>query len=162
MLYLNSLLLFVACRAYCPPQTKLTDIIDTISALRERLNVRSRFVVTGDFNINILNVTNLSIDFLNELYALSLHSTIMLSTRVTNNTATLIYNFVCDFSLLPVRTCVVKIDISDHYLIALLLPTNIFDAALKVRNFCANNKQEFSLKLASTNWDHLYEIQDVD
>ena len=102
------------CCMYCPPQTKLTDIIDTISALRERLNGRFRFVVTGDFDINILNDTNLSSDFLNELHALSLHPTIMLPT---NNTAKLIDNFVCDFSLLPVRTYVVKIDISDHYLI---------------------------------------------
>ena len=53
------------CCMYCPPQTKLTDIIGTISALRERLNGRSRFVVTGGFNINILNDTNLSTDFLN-------------------------------------------------------------------------------------------------
>ena len=85
----------------------------------------------------------------------------MLPTRVTNNTVTLIDNFMCDFSLLPVRTCVVKIDISDLYLIALLLPTNIIDAALTVRNFCANNKLEFSRKFVSTNWNHLYETQDV-
>ena len=130
--------------------------------MRERLHGKFRFIVTGDFNINILNHTNLLIDFLNELHVLSLHPTIVLPTRVTNNTATLIDNFICDFSLLPVRTCVVTIDISDHYLVALLLLTNIIDAALKVRNFCANKKQEFSCKLVSTNWDHLYEIKDVD
>ena len=140
----------------------MTDIIDTISALRKRLNGSSHFVVTGDFNINILNDTNLSTDFLNELHALSLHPIIMLPTRVTNNTATLINNFMCDFSFLPVRTYIVKIDVSDHYLIALLLPTNIIDAALKVRNFCANDKQEYFRKLVSTYWDHLYEIQDID
>ena len=71
------------CCMYCPSQTKLTNTINTISALRERLNGRSRFVVTGDFNINILNDTNFSTDFLNELHALSLHPTIKLPTRVT-------------------------------------------------------------------------------
>ena len=66
------------CCMYCPSQTKLTNTINTISALRERLNGRSRFVVTGDFNINILNDTNFSTDFLNELHALSLYPTIKL------------------------------------------------------------------------------------
>ena len=65
------------CCMYCPPQTKLTDIIDTINALREKLHGRSRFVVTGHFHINILNDTNLSTDFLNELNVLSLHPTIL-------------------------------------------------------------------------------------
>ena len=53
------------CCMYCPPQTKMTDSIGKISALREQLNGRFRFVVTGDFSINILNDTNLSTDFLN-------------------------------------------------------------------------------------------------
>ena len=69
---------------------------------------------------------------------------------------------MCDFSLLPVCTCVVKMDISERYLITLLLPTNIIDVTFKVRNIFANNKQEFSCKLVSTNWDHLNKIKDVD
>ena len=68
---------------------------------------------------------------------------------------------MCDSSLLPERTCVVKIDTNNLYLIALLLPTNIIKAALKVCNFCANNKQEFLRKLVSTYRDHLYKMQDV-
>ena len=86
----------------------------------------------------------------------------MLPTRVINNTATFKDNFMCDIGLLPVRTCVVKIDISDHNLVSLLLPTNIIDAALKLRNFCVNNKLEFSRKFVSTNWNLLFEIQVVD
>ena len=110
------------CCMYCPPQTKLTGIIDTISTLRERSNGRSRFVVTGDFNIKILNYTNLSTDFLNEAACSKFTPNYyMPPTRVTNITATLIDNFMCNISLLLVRTCVVKIDVSDHYLIALLL-----------------------------------------
>lgn len=150
------------CCMYCPPQTKLIDIMHAISALKEQVDHKFRFVVTGDFNINMINDTNLSTDFLNEMHALSLHPAITLPTRVTDNTATLIDNFMCDFSLLPVRSCVVKTDISDHYLIALLLSTNITNAPVKVRNFSATNKLAFSRNLATSNWDHLYELQEVD
>ena len=85
--------------------------------MRERLNSTSRFAQAVDFNINILNDTNFSTDFFKRTACFKFSLTYyMLPTRVTNNTATLIDNFMCDFSLLPVRTCVVKIVISDHYL----------------------------------------------
>ncbi len=47
-------------------------------------------------------------------------------------------------------------------LIALLLPTNITNAPVKVRNFSAINKLEFSRKLITANWDHLFDLQEVD
>jgi hypothetical protein len=152
------------CCMYCPPKSKLTDISHIITKLKEQVNNKFCFVAAGDFNINLLNdSTNLSNDFLDELHALSLHPTVSLPTRVTDNSATLIDNFMCDFNLIPAQTCVVKIDLSDHYLITLVLPNNNnTNVPIKTRNFSCANKIEFARRLQATNWDYLYTLTDVD
>ena len=42
---------------------------------------------------------------------------ILLPTRVTDHSATLLDNFLRDINLLPINSAVIKTDISDHYMI---------------------------------------------
>jgi hypothetical protein len=109
------------CCLYCPPKSKLHEIIfilDYIKTCCKNLNL----IVVGDFNINLLDKKNdIPLEFINNLHTLGLHLVITLPTRVTNSTSTLIDNIMCDYSMLPTKASVGKTDISDHYLTVLHL-----------------------------------------
>ena len=151
------------CCMYCPPKTDLTDIVSIISDLKTKVNCKFNFIATGDFNINLLDITSsLSNEFLNNLYELGLHPAVNLPTRVTSTTATLLDNFMCDLAFLPFKSGVIRTDISDHYLIVLFLKLNNSTFTTKHRNFAIKNKITFSRKLVAADWNNLYSINDVD
>ena len=140
------------CCAYCPPGTKTDNIINLIEHIKGTVDPKSQIVFGGDFNINILDdKIDSSIDFINSVNMLALHPVISLPIRVTNATATLIDNFLCDFSMLPLNTNVITTDISDHYMIALQLPKSYITCSVKKRNFCQQNKEKFTMKLINVN-----------
>ena len=86
------------CCVYCPPGTKTNNIINLIEHIKGTVESKSQIVFGGDFNINILGEKiDSSIDFISSVNMLALHPVISLPTRVTNATATLIDNFICDF-----------------------------------------------------------------
>lgn len=149
---------------YAPPRTAHTDIIMAVEHIKSLVCATSRLIIGGDFNIDLMSDDNSSVDFLDNLHALSLHPVISLPTRVTKNTSTLLDNFLCDISLLPVHAAVIKTDVSDHYLIQFslssLLTTNK-SARLK-RNFSRKNKAAFTSKLLAADWSHLYTLHDAD
>ena len=90
-------------------------MIDHIKSL---LNQNTQLLLGGDININLLDVnSNLTVKFVNNLYAADLHLLINLPIRATETSATIIDNLFCDVSLLPLQSTVVRTDISDHYLI---------------------------------------------
>ena len=66
--------------------------------------------------------TDTAMEFINAANMLALHPVISLPTKMFNTCASLIVNFVCDFSLLPARTNVITSVINDHFMIALKLP----------------------------------------
>jgi hypothetical protein len=117
LLELPQLNLSLSCM-YSPPNTPLPEIISTLESIKLSCNPNTSLIIGGDFNINLLDshaeVVN---DFLNNVHTLSLHPIITLPTRVTDTTATLIDNFLCDFALLPACSNVLKSDLSDHYMI---------------------------------------------
>jgi len=154
------------CCLYCPPKTEVTDVIKVISLLKLKSNCKRPFIAAGDFNINLLEESNnFNADFVNDLLSYSLHPVITLPTRVTDSSATLIDNFLCDFSLLPMQACVIRYDISDHYPIALYLNDNELNQKCNtttIRALSAKNKTEFSRRLSTIDWNHLYSINDVN
>jgi hypothetical protein len=148
---------------YIPPNTPLPEIITSLSSIRLICNPNTSLLIGGDFNINLLDThAEIVNEFLNEVHTLSLHPVITLPTRVTDTTATLIDNFLCDFALLPASTSVLKTDISDHYMIQLKLEALNPSVKFFRRNFSYCNKQKFSSKLCTANWNSLYSITDTD
>ncbi len=123
------------CCICCLPKTNVIDIITVIDKLKFQSNHKSHFVFAGDFNINLLDeTTSFFSDFVDDLHTLSLHPIINLPTRVTDTSATLIENFMCDYALLPLHSCVIKTDISDHYLICFFIEANDVADTVKVRS----------------------------
>ena len=110
------------CCIYCPPLSKVQDIITVLEYLKLCCNTLNLVV---HYNFNLLNdSTDMAIDFLNNLNVLSLHPTTVL-IKVTNTSAALIDNFMCDFDFFQTKSSIFKIDISDHYLITLNLDFDI-------------------------------------
>ncbi len=99
---------------------------------------------------------------MNELHCLSLHPVISLPTRVTDTSTSLIDNFLCDFSLLPIESNVIKIDLSDHYMIQLKIDVSASTGEFIKRDSALKNKLIFTNKLCAANWEHLYTIADTD
>lgn len=146
------------------PDKNLSNLISSIEHIKSLLHPAARLIIGGDFNIDLIdNNSALATDFLDSLHALSLHPIITLPTRVTASSATLLDNFLCDISCLPVCSTVIKTDISDHYLIELSLNSTINnDISITKRNFSNNNKTKFSYKLRVADWSPLYALNDVN
>jgi hypothetical protein len=161
LIHLAKTNIFICC-LYCPPKCKLQDIILLIESLRSLTNQRLPLIIGGDFNVNLLDDNDSALTFLNSIHSIGLHPTISLPTRVSENSSTLIDNFLCDFSLLPVNSSVIKTDLSDHFMIELPLKDKIIPNIETKRNYCLKNKLNFHNKLQNTNWSHLYSINDTN
>ena len=90
-----------------------------ISNLLSLLQQTNKVVyIMGDYNINLLNVhTHIpTADFIDMMYSYSFFPLITKPTRVTGDTATLIYNISCnDVDCLDMMNGVFYNDISDHF-----------------------------------------------
>ena len=57
------------CCMYCPPKSKVSQVINVINLLKLKSNSKFHFVAVGDFNINLMDtLSNLCLDFLNDLH----------------------------------------------------------------------------------------------
>ena len=127
--------------------------------LRLSVNKKFQIVFAGDYNHNLLGDT--AADFLVGLHVNFLHPVITISECVTPISATLIDNFMCDISMLPIQSSIIVHDISDHYpiLLHLQIPENNY--AFR-RNYSKHNKDLFSAKLMNADWTHLYTLTDTN
>jgi len=57
------------CCLYCPPNTKVADIITVIEHIKSLLNSQASLLIGGDFNINFLD-NGINADFLDNIHAL--------------------------------------------------------------------------------------------
>ena len=113
-----------------------------IEHTKSLLNLNTQLLHGGDFNINLLDVNcSVTVDFVNNSYAAGLHPVITLPTRVTETSATctIIDNFFCDVSLLPLQFTVIRTDISNHYLFAIGMKTKLSKNPSAVRSFSYTN-----------------------
>ena len=115
---------------YRPPNTSLasfnTDFFQFLEQLNYYSNKNTNFLLAGDFNINILNqAENLTVKFLDNMYANNLIPTINLPTRIPDYTATLIDNIYTTYKNIT-NASIIYCDITDHLPIILALKINKF------------------------------------
>ena len=141
----------------------MNDINRTLKQLKTNSCTQSKLIIGGDYNINLLDSnSDISLEFINNVHSLSLHPVISFPTRVADTSSTLIDNFLCDVSLLPIHTNVLKTDISDHYLIELKIVIPIPNKNVSKRNYSNKNTMKFTNNMCMTSWDTLYKFSDVD
>ena len=121
----------------------------------------------GDFNIDILNITNHipSSEFLETLYTFSLCPLINKPTRVSSTAATLIDNiYFNDVEHSELFNGILYTDISDHFLIfSIHLKVNsVIDREryITVRRYDDNNIYAFCQQLTNMHWTSVYECSD--
>jgi hypothetical protein len=114
------------------------------------------------YSINTSQKLGPSLDFISNVYTFGLQPVITLPTRVTDNSSTLIDNFLCDNSLLPVSSYVLKLNLSDHFLIAVAVKRPRSSPNFVTRNFSAQNKVKFSNKLSAADWTPIFNTTNVD
>ena len=123
-------------------------------------------IICGDFNINIMEKTNQTLQFLALLLSYNLKPTICTATRTTANSATCIDNIFTNISG-NATACNVPIDFSDHDAQILELANFSNDASKNnttitkcVRKFSKPNINKFIDHVSKINWQPLYSQQE--
>ena len=102
---------------YRPPDTDINSFVAIITDILSVIKAESKACyLLGDFNINLINVSNHipTADFLEVMYSHAFNPLITKPTRVTSNTATLINNIFTNSSRNSFNGIILS-DISDHF-----------------------------------------------
>ena len=91
-------------------------------------------------------------NFINNLHIIGLHPIISFPTRVTDHSATLLDNFLCDINLLPINSTVIKTNTSNYYMIEQPIIIKITPSNIIMRNLSEKNKNNFYNKIQNVNW----------
>lgn len=108
---------------YRAPSGSFTDFLGILDNVLDKIQKESKsFVITGDFNLNLLIDGNDQKAFLNLVSEYGGRAVIREPTRVTATSATLIDNFITNLPYVnsSVQTC----EFSDHDIIALSIFQN--------------------------------------
>ena len=139
---------------YRPPDTDINSFVAIITDILSVIKAeRKTCYLLGDFNINLINVSNHmpTAEFLEVMYSHAFNPLITKPTRVTGNTATLIDNIFTNSSRNSFNGIILS-DISDHFPIFCINITKcatIRDAEIKQqRQYKTNNIADFSEKNA--------------
>lgn len=123
-------------------------------------------VCLGDFNVNMLNLNNLSVlKIIDTFEVLGLKQLVNKPTRITKKTNTLIDYIVVSENLRVLGSEVTPCDISDHQLLECQLDLNVpanNPVPRFVRCFSSLNYEEFNRDLRSLSWHSIYYIPNID
>ena len=113
----------------------------------------------GVYNVNLLNVDKHipSSDFLETLYSYSYLPLLNKPTRISKNTATLIYNIFCNGIENSDYLCgILYTDISDHFPVFYICSKSYInkrDQYTNKRLFSSENVEKFNTKLQQIDWN---------
>ena len=141
-----------------------------LSTLLMRLSSEhnKRIYLMGDFNVDLLKAENhtQSLNFLNLLESGNLVPKILLPTRVTLRTNTLIDNIFTNQVDSEMISGNLSCTISDHLPQFLIVPSDVYTEPethnIKMRDMKNFNKENFLSDLRNINWDHLLETDRCD
>ena len=108
---------------YRAPDTNVDNFTSELESLLARTKIGSKlFLLTGDFNLNLLNLKHVATNnYFNMLVSQGLTPTITLPTRVTEFSATLIDNIYINCLKYLLNSTIIADDTSDHFPILLEL-----------------------------------------
>lgn len=99
---------------YRSPGSSVEAFTDNMEEILEYLNEKKTFIMCGDFNIDLLNMSKSSSHYLDTIYSKGLHPLITRPTRITIDSATLIDNIFTNIRDDKVKYGILINDISDH------------------------------------------------
>ena len=152
----------IICGIYKPPHTSILDFTTSLyDNVIKKFSSKCKYILCGDFNINILNPLKLnSIDiFMQTLNSVNFLPVITRPTKHNSgNTITeysLIDHFWCNFLPNLLKSAVVLTRITDHFsiLISFKVKMNKINNRIKFRENSMLNKQNFVNKVNELNVD---------
>ena len=138
---------------YRHPQNPIKDFTDTFSDLLHKISLENKTVcITGDINIDALKVDkNDNIDnYFNSVHSFGFKNSVMVPTRITEKSSTLIDHFYYNTLQNEIFTSIVLSDISDHFPILISIKKSkslIKEHSIYKRNYSKLNHDEFKLDL---------------
>ena len=152
---------------YKPPDTNVNIFNEHFNdLLRNISNERKKCIIMTDFNIDLLKIdTNgQTTDFIHGMLANAFYPTISTPTRVTQQTATLIFNIITHMHEYPVTSGILFKDISDHFPVF-----NFYSmernkrgkyTTVYRRKASPENIHKLNIKIQNFNWDEVYTDND--
>ena len=149
---------------YRRPETSIECFMEDLSKILN--NVRSKCIIMGDFNLNLLNelqnihVTNL----INKFKQCAFMRLILKPTRVHKNSATLLDHIWVNFNQSNFVSNVIFTDISDHFPVKFQLQT-LIDREKKTITYRKSGEDLdniFSENLRNFDFTHILESNDVN
>lgn len=149
---------------YRPREVSVQCLGDLDTMIRYiQLNITSRIVVTGDFNIDMLPTASQCVPFNSFLNDLSLIQLIDKPTRITDSSESCIDLVIVDSESPVVSADVVDCSLSDHFAVSCLLNFAIPKVKKKVisRNFKNLDRAALMQDLGNIDWHILYSLVDI-
>lgn len=148
---------------YRPNTLPLSDIDiffeNFILLIEQCLKENIRFIIAGDFNIDLLCFSKESKMFLKVLEMSDLHITIKEPTRITSTSATCVDNVISNFQGM---STVVEEHLSDHcgqkFIFKVDLSPGEKNDKRNIRRYNELNHQVFQSLLSNTDWSEIYSI----
>jgi hypothetical protein len=153
---------------YRPPSTDVNVFVSEydslLSAFSDLLPNVCKWIIGGDFNINLLSLSDCSESFVNTSMLHCLYPTIFCATRPSSSTS--LDNIFLSFST-KVNSFVLSVDISDHLPIITRFNASSDQSCLSncrvlKRNFSQSNQDKFHNLLSQLTWDEVYDSADVN
>ena len=153
---------------YRHPSSNLENFLNKFYSVIGKINEENKLcLVSGDFNINLLNYDNhpLTEDFINTLNSFFLEPHILKPTRITNHSSTLIDNIF--FNSIEYQTVSGNLlyDLTDHlpnFLIIDKIAYSTYKEKIYKRDYSNYNEEAFLDEFSSFNWSNLfYGISDI-
>lgn len=152
---------------YRPPNTEVAIFLNELNQILSSLKLENKLTyLTGDFNINLLNVDSHipTEEFLELMYSFSFFPMINRPTRVTNLSATLIDNIWINELNEKLTSGIFYTDITDHFpMFSINYNYKIEkkNSFLNKRVYSNENKEKFKNEISSINWATVLELDNA-
>lgn len=153
---------------YRPPSQNINESLKTLeNSIADILPSVDNLIIMGDLNINMFNLnSNATVQLLELMGTYNLSQLVCEPTRINNISSTLIDLIITNNNNLITNIgCSDLHDLTDHRLVFCNLNVKIEDNSPKLftyRNFKHFNNELFLNDLLLINWDHIYNLSDID
>lgn len=166
MIVIDTVKYLIICmyRPNTPPLTDITVFFEKFSLILDQCMLENvNFIITGDFNVDILSSTNESNMFLSLLDMYNLGVRINEPTRITLNSSSCLDNVI---SNTEGKATVIEEHLSDHSGQKFVFNTKCVNAKSvinkNVRIYNDETHKKFKYLLDNTDWSMLYNLPDIE
>ena len=154
---------------YRHPNGNIDHFINQFSKILETVPHDSNCISGGDFNIDLLNISHINVlNYVTELSSHNFLPKIILPTRITDSTCTLIDHIFVKLSRklidINIKAGNIFAEITDHLpiFVNMNFKTNLSNERPLIRIFNDRSLQNFSFKCSNIEWDRLGNLANVD